>query len=220
MAQPQAAIDRNVWQGRERPRRGPALPQAYQQRRSHPEGRQCHDRISSGALKPERQQCHGRIGSATLNLQGRQRNGRIGSATLNLKGRQCNGRIGSATLNLEGRQCNGRIGSATLNLEGRQCNGRIGSARGGYLLPAALRHMDGAATAGLSMDVRRGAQCAPAGARCREEIPTPGAANHQRVLSDSDSDDQGAPLQIASFFIEETNTRRAFNPARAIPSTS
>src|SRR5688572_17495559 len=46
----------------------------------------------------------------------------------------------------------------------------------GYLLPAALRHMDGAATAGLIRDVRRGAQCAPAGARCREEVPHLGGA--------------------------------------------
>ena len=30
----------------------------------------------------------------------------------------------------------------------------------------------------------------------------------------------GAPLQIASFFIEETNNTRAFNPARAMPSIS
>jgi hypothetical protein len=46
----------------------------------------------------------------------------------------------------------------------------------GYLLSAALRHMDGAATAGLIMDVRRGAQGAPAGARCREEVPHLGDA--------------------------------------------
>jgi len=39
-----------------------------------------------------------------------------------------------------------------------------------YLLPAALGHRDGAPTAGLTMDVRRGAQCAPAGARCRKEV--------------------------------------------------
>jgi len=33
-------------------------------------------------------------------------------------------------------------------------NGRIGSVRVGCLLPAAFRHMDGAETAGLIMDVR------------------------------------------------------------------
>src|SRR5687767_2642028 len=49
----------------------------------------------------------------------------------------------------------------------------------GSLLPAALRHRDGAATAGLTMDVRRGAQGAPAGARCREETPRPDAASRR-----------------------------------------
>jgi len=98
--------------------------------------------------------------------------------------------------------------------------------RVGYLIPAALRHMDGAATAGLIMgsavplsearlrsaervymdvhpglarsrtaqrNVRRGAQCAPAGARCRDELPHLGGAQTTGLLllSSVETNDRG-----------------------------
>ena len=111
-----------------------------------------------------------------------------------------------------GRPANAMAQLDTFREKAGERNGRRGSVRVGCLLPAALRHRDGAATAGLIMgspvrfseacfappsgctwmytlglrgsrtaqrNGRRGAQCAPAGARCRKQTPHPDAANHR-----------------------------------------
>ncbi len=90
-----------------------------------------------------------------------------------------------------------------------------------YLVPAALRHRDGAATAGLTMDVRQGAHCATGGARCRDEVghsrrrgpPTPPKSD-----SDSDSDSDSEPEAEAE--AKSANSRQPLRRAQLFANQS